>query len=177
MNRNVVWIAAGLLLLPTGLTSPAAASPCPEEYSYNVEEWSPPEYLSTASPTGQRNGSSETSTLSYSIETKKSRSTNWAVDGGMELGWGIAKVESHTKYDVTNTVEKGVTVSTTLSVPGEHYGYVQPKVEFRRFHITYGRLGRDCKWREEKDYGVLDAITAWPFFSTCVDRSPCTPSP
>ena len=178
MNRNAVWIAAGLLFSTTFVvSSPASAAKCEEEYAYHVEEVGSPEYATTAPATGQRNDSTETSDLSYTMRTTTSRATNWAIDGGGEVGWGIFKVESHTKWDVTNQVEKGVEIGTRLSVPGKHFGYVQPKVEIRKFEITKGRIGWDCKWHEVKNYGVLAAITGWPFFSTCVEQGPCLPKP
>ena len=177
MRVGLVGLMAGALLSAGLVAAGPAAARCAEEFSYAVDEVGGAEYAHTAPATGQYNDSPETSTLAYEISTTTSRATTWAVDAGAEVGWAIWKVEAHTKFDVTNVVERGVKVSSTLPVPAKHHGYVHPKVQIRHFHITMGRVGGDCRWHQVKDYGVLAAITGWPFFATCVAEGPCLPKP
>lgn len=93
------------------------------------------------------------------------------------VGWGIAKVEASFRYDVTTTTSTGRTITDVLSVPGQHYGYAQPKVEYRQFHIYDQQTNANCSTSVTHDYGYLNAITTYPFFAECVSTGPCTPRP
>lgn len=94
------------------------------------------------------------------------------------MDWGIAQVEAKTSAEGTKTTTVGRTITDTLSVPGKHYGYVTPKVEYRRFNIRQEHyVGSTCRVVVDKDYGVFDVIAAYPFCSECIGRSSCTPKP
>ena len=105
------------------------------------------------------------------------RSTAWSIGASAELGWGIAKVEANTSYSVTNTTATGRTVTDPVNVPGRSYGFAQPKVEYRTFHIYEMKIIPNCRKVTGTDWGYLRAITAYPFFSECVAKVACTPRP
>jgi len=164
-------------IVPGTTVAHAATESCPIEYWYEVHQSGSPWYASIGSAAGKYNASTASSTLTIALSQTTQRSTKWAVSAGASLSWGIAKVEASTSYDVTNTTSTGVTVTDQVVVPGHYYGYAQPKVEYRRFHITYMSDTPQCGVRTVKDYGYLDAITAYPFFAECVATTACTPKP
>ena len=134
-------------------------------------------YSSIGSAAGKYNPSTVTSTLSYSLSKTTQRSTALQVGASMTLTWAVAQVEANTSYTVTNTTTTGSTVTDTLSVPSHYYGYDQPKVEYRTYHIYDRETNPDCTYSTGNDYGYVNAITAYPFFSACVATSACTPKP
>jgi hypothetical protein len=58
-----------------------------------------------------------------------------------------------------------------------NYGYAQQKAQITRYHIYDYSTTPQCTNVVTTDYGYLDAITAYPFFSECHATSPCTPQP
>lgn len=136
-----------------------------------------PYYKPIAPTVGKYNASPSSSNLKYDITTTTSRSTSWTVGGSASVGWGIGKVEGKFDHTVTKQTTRGRTVTDFLNVPGKRYGYVTPKVEYRRFNIRKERYRPNCTVAVIKDYGVIDTIWTYPFFSECVSRHSCTPRP
>ncbi|HVU72382.1 MAG TPA: hypothetical protein VHE83_05430 [Mycobacteriales bacterium] len=159
----------------TGTLAGASAA-CAPDAGYVVTpegHW----YAAMDSPVGEYNSSTQTSSLHYDFTTDHTRTSAWEESASVSAGWAIAKIEASTKYTVTSSVSSGKSVGTTFPVPAKDYGYVQPKVEYRSFDISYGHYSGSCAWVTTSDYGTFDAITAWPFFATCVGKSACTPKP
>jgi hypothetical protein len=172
----IVSAAAGILIAPA---SASAATPdgCVSDTFNEVTQEGSPTYSSTGSAAGKYNASTSTSTLSYSLTTTTSRSTSWSTGGSATISWGVGQVQANTSYTVTTSTSTGKTYTDTLSVPGHDYGYTQPKVEYRDFDISEYQTTGSCTTSKVKDYGILHAITASPFFSECVASSACTPKP
>ncbi|MFF8729591.1 hypothetical protein ACF073_24310 [Streptomyces sp. NPDC015171] len=134
-------------------------------------------YKTSGDPAGKYNASPSSSTLKYAIKITKSRSSGWSAGGGLSVKAAVVTINGSGNYHVTKTNTTGVTVTDTLKVPGKHYGYVTPKVEFQKFHIQKGHYGPHCSTKIDKDYGVFGGITAALFWSECVGKNPCTPKP
>jgi hypothetical protein len=143
-----------------------------------VDQVGSPTYQSLGPAAGKYNASTASSTLSYALTKTTTRSSSVEAGGSMSLGWAIAKVELSFSYTVTSSTTTGTTVTDTVVVPGHDYGYDQPKVEVRRFHVRAMQYsGASCAGTVTKDYGYVDAITTYPFFSSCVAKAACTPKP
>ena len=178
-------IAVTALLVGASIGVPASASAatftprnCGSESFITIEKYGTPYYRPIGNTAGKYNASTRASTLKYTLKTTTTRSSSWTVGGGASVGWGIGKVEAKFDHTVTKTTSKGVSITDTLSVPGKRYGYVTPKVEYRRFNIRKEHyVGATCRVVVDKDYGVFDAIWTYPFFSECVGKNPCTPKP
>jgi len=172
---GVTMVAVAAAPASAANVRPQAA--CDPIFFYQVDRVGNPWYSSIGSAVGKYNSSTSTSTLSITLSQTTSRSTAWEVSGSVSVGWGIAKIEASTSYTVTNTTSTGVSVTDTISVAGHHYGYAQPKVEYRKFHIRYMQGLANCNVVTNTDYGYMDAITAYPFFSECTATAACTPTP
>lgn len=176
-------IATTALLLGASVAFPATASAsvtpqnCGTDSFYTVEKVGGAYYKSTGERAGKYNASNSTSTLKYSIKTTTSRSSGWTVGGGLTVKAAIVQIEAKTEYNITKKTSTGVTVTNTINVPGKHYGYTQPKAEFRKFHILKQHYGPSCNVITDKDYGVFAGITTPKFFAECVSKNPCTPKP
>ncbi|MEU9210807.1 hypothetical protein AB0D27_23360 [Streptomyces sp. NPDC048415] len=179
-------IAATALLVGASIAVPAVASASPSanhpmncgtDPFITVDSYGTPYYKPIGSTAGKYNASSSTSTLTYALQTTTSRSTSWTIGGSASVSWGIGKVEANFNHNVTKTTTKGITVTDTLSVKGKNYGYVTPKVEYRRFNIRKEHYGANCKVVVNQDYGVIDVIWTYPFFSECVAQHACTTKP
>lgn len=166
--------------------APAQAAPqplkvhpnmCPADPYLRVQETGV-DYESIGSAVGKRNGSSLASNLSYATAVTTARASAEAYGAKISLDLAIADVEGSYSYTVTKTTTTGWTATDTLNVPGGYYGYIQPKVEFRSFHIalwaTPGNCGNDV---ETMFYSNPHLIVTNPFFSECTARSACTPKP
>jgi len=173
----VIGAWAAVFILPVAAEAePEDVEGCEVVYSDRVKRVDR-FYRPLASAIGHYNDSSGTSTLIYSFTTTKTASSTKQVSATLGLGTAIFKVEANTSFSITETYAKGKTVGIRFAVPGKKWGYVQPKAEFRTFHVTRGYVGGDCKWHQSKDYGYYDLITAVPFFSSCVNTGPCSPKP
>lgn len=184
-NKLAAVATSGILTAVSLAASPAAAwadesgtLACQPDPYIKVAAYGSPTYSGIGSTAGKYNADTVRSTLSFALSLTTSRSTSWSVGGSASVDWGIAQIEANTNYNVTKTSETGKTVTNTMSVPGHYYGYTQPKVEYRRFTIkkyqTPGNCGPDYV---TVDYGIMNAITAVPFFAECVATSACTPKP
>jgi hypothetical protein len=176
--------ASTLALATTGLiqvvsmgnANASTASCAPQERTMVVQSGTPT-YASLGAAAGKYNASSSTSSLHYSFTTSTTRKTAWTGTVKASVSWGIAQVEASSSFSVESSVTAGTTVTDDLPVPGHYYGYDQPKVEYRTFHIYHQDYQPTCSWSTTLDYGYLQAITAYPFFSSCVATSACTPKP
>lgn len=186
MFRHVRCLLAGsaLALASTGLVQVTSAEPasallggCAPQSRTRVVQSGTPTYAAIGAAPGKYNSSSVTSTLHYTLSVTTSRSTSWTATAKASVSWGIGQVEGSTSYNVTKTTATGFSVTDDLPVPAHRYGYDQPKVEYRTFHIYQQDLMPDCTWSTSLDYGYLRAITTVPFFSSCVYTSACTPKP
>ncbi|MFD7880011.1 hypothetical protein ACFV5G_39060 [Streptomyces sp. NPDC059766] len=177
-------VATTALLVGASVAIPAAASAaanapqrnCGTDSFITIEKYGTPYYRNIGSTAGKYNAGA-TSTLKYALKTTTSRSTSWTVGGSASVSWGIGKVEAKFDHNVTKTTTKGITVTDTLKVQSKNYGYVTPKVEYRRFNIRKEHYGANCRVVVNKDYGVIDVIWTNPFFAECVAKHPCTPKP
>ncbi|MFD9003882.1 hypothetical protein ACFV0T_23460 [Streptomyces sp. NPDC059582] len=176
-------VATTTLLVGATVAAPAIASAsanapasCGTDSFITIEKYGTPYYRPIGTTAGKYNAG-ETSTLRYAIKTTTSRSTSWTVGGSASVGWGIAKVEAKFDHNVTKKTTKGITVTDTLKVKSKNYGYVTPKVEYRRFNIRKEHYGANCKIVVNQNYGVIDVIWTNPFFSECVSKHSCTPKP
>ncbi|MGX9886449.1 hypothetical protein [Streptomyces sp. NPDC002276] len=174
---TTVLLAGASLAAPAAYASTNAPMGCDTDPFISISAYGTHYYKPIGSTAGKYNGSSSSETLTYALTTTVSRSTSWTVGGSASVGWGIGKVEAKFDHNVTKTTTKGVTVTDTLNVPGKRYGYVTPKVEFRRFNIRKEHYGANCKVVVNKDYGVIDVIWTYPFFSECTGKHACTPKP
>lgn len=95
----------------------------------------------------------------------------------MTLSCAVAAAEARFTVTVTNATTIGSSVSHATSVPAHHYGYQQPKVEFRTYHVYDRETNAHCTCSTSDDYGYVNAIVTYPFFSACVATSACTPKP
>jgi len=174
-----VLALSATVLAPVGSTSPAVAvsTGCAPQDRTRVVQSGTPTYAATGAAAGKYNASSSQATLHYTLSMTTARSTSWTGTAKVSVSWGIAQVEGSTSYNVTKTTTTGESVTDDLPVPGHSYGYDQPKVEYRTFHIYAQELLPACTWTTTVDYGYLRAITAVPFFSSCVATSACTPKP
>jgi hypothetical protein len=173
---TVTGFACASIAAPTAAGAAVTApSHCPPETNVVVREEGSPRYATLASSAGKYNASSTPSNMQYALTTTTERSTTWSIGGTASVSWGIAKIEASTRYDVTDKVGTGRTVTDILNVPGRSYGYVTPTVEYRYFHIVKETDTPKCTTKVTQDYGVVEAITAVPFFRECVAKGPCTP--
>jgi hypothetical protein len=62
-------------------------------------------------------------------------------------------------------------------VPAHHYGYLQAKVEYHEFHLYEIQELGNCSTKTLNDYGYMNAIVTYPFFSSCTSTAACTPNP
>ena len=175
-------VCVGMAMSAVALAGPAQAgvdplAPCDPYNWIRVDRVGSAWYSSIGSAAGKFNASSTTSKLSITLSQTVSRSTTLEAGASMSVGWGIAQVEASFSYSVTQSTSTGVSVTDEVNVPGRHYGYAQPKVEYRRFHVRKMQNNANCSVTTAKDYGYIRAITAYPFFAECVATSPCTPRP
>jgi hypothetical protein len=168
---------AGLVVVTPSASSLGGPTSCAPNERTLVRSSGSPTYAAIGPAAGKYNAGPTTGALSVSITTTTSRSTGWTTGASASVGWGIAKVEASYSYTVTSTTSSGRTVTDSIAVPGHNYGYAQPKVEYRRFHIYDVQTNADCSTSVTHDYGYLNAITSYPFFSECVSTAPCTPRP
>jgi hypothetical protein len=180
MTVAVALGLVGLTAFPAAGAQAAAREPgvirsCPPDPWISVEYTGIHGYNSIGSAVGKHAASS--GRLSYKMSVTKKRRTSWAIGGSATVSWGISQVEAHTSYSVTKVTRTGWTAQDTMYVPRHHYGYMEPKTEYREFHIMKEQYSGKCNVIVVKDYGVLKAITAYPFFSECVATNPCTPRP
>jgi len=169
--------SAGLTQVASIESASALPAGCAPQERTRVVQSGTPTYASIGTAAGKYNSSSATSTLHYTLSMSTSRSTSWTATAKASVSWGIAQVEGSTSYNVTKTTTTGVSVTDDLPVPAHTYGYDQPKVEYRTFHIYTQDLSPTCTWSTSVDYGYLKAITTVPFFSSCTATSACTPKP
>ena len=172
---------AGLMMFPmTGaqaaVREPGSPTVCPADPHIVVQWTGYVGWASIGAAAGKQ--AARTGSLSVALHFTQQRSTSWVINGGASLGWGIFQVDAHTSYSVVKTSETGITViDTILKVPGGYFAYIQPKVEYRNFDIRKEQYNGHCVTIVVKDYGILHAITTYPFYSECVARTPCTPRP
>jgi len=172
-----VLLAGASVAIPTTASASVAPRSCGTDPFISVDSYGTPYYKPIGNTAGKYNASSSTATLRYSLTTTTSRSTSWSIGGSASLSWGIGQVEATVNRTLTKTTSRGVSFTDTLNVPGRSYGYVTPKVEYRRFNIRKEHYGPNCRVVVNKDYGVIDVIWAYPFYSECVSRHSCTPKP
>lgn len=134
-------------------------------------------YSSIGTAVGKYNPTSTLATLSYTLSKTTQRSTTVEAGASMSVGWAMATVEAHVSVTVTSSTTTGSSVTDTLPVAAHNYGFDQAKVMYRTYHIYDQELNPTCTWVTTTDYGYVDAITTYPFFSACVATSPCTPKP
>ncbi|MFF6784387.1 hypothetical protein [Streptomyces sp. NPDC012510] len=163
----------------TAFAGTAGAQNCGTGSFYTVEKFGSPTYKPIAPTAGRYNSSKSKAKLNYTMTTTTSRATTWSAGATVSVSWGIAKVEGRTDYSVTKKTSKGIKVTNQMVVKGKHYGFVTPKVKFQRFNIRKERYGPGCKTVVIKNYGYMNAIVAYPFFSECQTKksSGCTPKP
>lgn len=171
-----VALAGSIVFLPESPAQAGSAACAPNDRTL-VSQSGSPTYSSIGPAAGKYNGGSSSESLSISLTTTTSRSTGWTASASASVSWGIAKVEASYSYSVTATTSTGRTVTDVVNVASHRYGYAQPKVEYRRFHIYDVETNPNCTTSVTHDYGYLNAITTYPFFSECVSTSPCTPRP
>ena len=171
---SLALASAGLTQVTSSESASALPAGCAPRTRTVVAQSGAPTYAAIGTA-GKYNSSGRTSPLHYTLSMSTSRSTSWTATAKASVSWGIAQVEGSTSYNVTKTSTTGVT--DDLPVPANRYGYDQPKVECRRFHIYTQELNPSCTWSTSIDYGYLKAITTVPFFSSCTAMSACTPKP
>ena len=174
-------LLAGTVLVGQGTANAAntGAQNCGTQSFYTVEKFGAPTYKPIAPTAGKYNSSKSTSKLRYEMSTTISRQTAWAFSGGLSVKAGIATIEAKTSYEVTNKTSKGRKVTNVMNVRAKHYGFTTPKVKFQRFNIRKERYGPKCTTVLVKDYGILNAIVTYPFFSECQTKNSngCTTKP
>lgn len=174
-------LLAGTLIATQGtaFAGTVGAQNCGTSSFYTVEKFGTPTYKPIAPTAGRYNSSSSKAKLTYTMTTTTSRSTTWSVGATASVSWGVAKIEGRTDYSVTKKTAKGIKVTNQMVVKGKHYGFVTPKAKFQRFNIRKERYGPNCKTVVIKDYGIMNAIVAYPFYSECQTKksSGCTPKP
>lgn len=126
---------------------------------------------------GKYNASGSTETLSVSVSRTTTKSTTVETGAKMSVSWGIATVEAHVNVNITRSTTLTSSTTDTMNVPEHNYGYAQQKAQITRYHIYDYSTTPQCANVVTTDYGYLDAITAYPFFSECHATSPCTPQP
>jgi hypothetical protein len=150
---------------------------CPPDTWVEVDDNGVSGYDSIGSAVGKYNGSPSSGTLNYAMNVTSTRSTYWSVGGSASVSWGIGQVQANYSYSVTTTTTSGWTATDSMTVPAGQYGYIQPKVEYHSFHIWEAQQTAGCGTRDVNDYGTLQAIVVYPFFSECTSTGPCTPNP
>lgn len=134
-------------------------------------------YSSTGSAVGAYNASPTASMLTMTMSRTIQRSTALQAGASMSLSWAIAKVEANFSVTVTNSTTNTSSVAHAISVPGHYYGYQQPKVEYRTYHVYDRKVIANCSTVAGTNYGYVNAIVTYPFYATCVATSACTPKP
>lgn len=134
-------------------------------------------YATIGSAVGAYNPSPTASSLTMTMSKTTQRSTALQAGAKMTLSYAVAAVEASFSVTVTNTTTIGSSVSHAISVPAHNYGYQQPKVEFRTYHVYDRETNANCTYSTSCDYGYVNAIVTYPFFSACVATSACTPKP
>ncbi|MFF7840937.1 hypothetical protein ACFZC6_19230 [Streptomyces ossamyceticus] len=175
-------LLAGTVLLGQGTanaTNAGGQDQCGTQAFYTVEKVGAPTYKPIAPTAGKYNSSKSTAKLRYEMSTTISRQTAWTFSGGMTVKAGIVQIEAKTSYEVTNKTSKGRKVTNVMNVRAKRYGFTTPKVKYQKFNIRKERYGPQCRTVVIKDYGLLNAIVAYPFFSECQTKSSsgCTPKP
>jgi hypothetical protein len=155
--------------------SEAPAGQCAAGTRIVVEELGEPAFLAIAPKAGKYNPGRKSSPLLYSSPTTRERSTAWVGGEGADVSFGIAQIEAHTDYIVTERVSRGIKIIADMDVPSKRYGYLTPAAEVRTFWITERFYTRDCVDQVGKDFGVLKAITAVPYFKECISTTPDCP--
>lgn len=158
-------------------TDVGPAYACNNQIWTQVDKSGSPTYAPIGSAAGKYNGTSSTGTLSYSMTVTQQRSTTLEAGASMSVGWGIAQIQASFSIAVTNSTTTGWTATDTMSVPAHRYGYDQPKVEIQSYHIRDLQESGLCVLHTVRDYGYIDAIITYPFFSECTSTGPCTPKP
>lgn len=190
MTRSLVLASSALLscmgaLAPVGVLTAHAAPPidtpqgCSAESYVTAQVYGTPTYQAWGPAAGTYNASSATKTLSYALNTTATLSSTISAGASIGLKFGIASIEGTTNYSVQESVSAGRTVNDTLSIPAYSKGYDQPKVERRTFSIIRHTINNRCDERTQA-LGVVNAITAAPFFSSCVVKGAtgtCAPRP
>jgi hypothetical protein len=149
---------------------------CINETWYEINTVGSKKYESIGATQGKYNASPSTGTLTYQVTTTTSKSTTTSVGASMTAGWAILQVEARLGYDVTDSTSSSVALTDTLQVPGYRYGYQQPKIERTTFAFYRHQIGSACS-ESVTFLGYLNAITSYPFWSSCISTGPCTPKP
>lgn len=173
---SVITPIVYLVAIPAATAQPSVPNGCINQSYYDAVQIGVPKYEVVGTAAGKYNASSSAGTLTYalSVSIGKSTTVSSGVSGGVD--WGIAQVDATTSFTLTKTVSAGVTVTDGLTVPAHMYGYDQPKIERRTFEIDRYATGSNCV-QTKTFIGYVYGITAWPFFSSCVSTSACTPQP
>lgn len=169
--------AMGVAALGAGASSAQATMyACPPNTGTSVvavsTSWTP---LGTAA--GKYNASGSMETLSVAVARTTTKSTTVETGAKMSASWGIATVEAHVNVNITSSTTLTSSTTDRMNVPAHNYGYAQQKAQITRYHIYDYSTTPQCTNVVTTDYGYLDAITAYPFFSECHATSPCTPQP
>ncbi|MFF7973709.1 hypothetical protein [Streptomyces sp. NPDC007905] len=177
-------VATTALLVGASLSVPAAASAsdmhpnnCGTGHFYDIDPVGGRYYQTSGDTVGKYNASPSASVLKYTLSVTQSRTSGWTFGGGLTVKFALAEIKGDGGYNVSKSNTTGISVEDDVNVPGKHYGYATPKVEFQKFHIEKAHYGPHCSTVVDKDYGVFHAITAKLVYAECVSKHPCTPKP
>lgn len=186
MRKSMRWatilvgavVAVTMTAIPATADEPDPPANCSDGKPwYRVSQVGPTTYMPIGDPVGEYNDSPLADELGFQLEVSDVRTSTWEVSAGGSLSWGIATVEAKTSFTVSKQSISKRTITKVLRVPGKRWGSMAPKVQYRTFAVDQMKTVSPCNDVFIKRMGKLKAITANPFFSSCVATTECTPKP